>query len=279
MDLSTEEVSIVEEVVTTKPATEGKLITLDRENFRKLHDSVKLIVDSNCTDCIIENGVIRQATNDRQSIISIDMSSIIPDLTMSLSNAKQKVGLMRIILNVDESVKLKDSNVYIQTLEKNFKLYDERWEYTLTKPMPELMDNKFIPTEVANRQTQRDDSNLILSTNIGIDIIRGVQANCDLFQNNMITFTLKGDKADIHMSENSNTNSGKIKSNIALNITGVKKSQFRLFSLPFKMDLNSNMQIDVYKQSDDNCLCVCELELDGCIPVTVYTKVKLIEVK
>jgi hypothetical protein len=276
MDLSVE--ASVESVVE-----DGALISIERENFRKLHDAVDLVVKSNCTDCMIESGVIRQPTNDRQSMIGIDLSSILPDLCVGLSNAKQKVGLMKIILNVDESVKLKDQNVHIQMFEKNFKLYDERWEYTLSKPLPELLDNKFIDETAFSSRVVMNEDELIMSTTLDPDIIRGVQANCELFQNSMVIFSLEGDSADISMAENSNTNSGKIQSNISLNVTDFPKKLFRMFSLPFRMDLNSSMQIDVYKLSGDkekdNCLCHCKMELDGSIPVSVYTKVKLIEVK
>jgi len=248
-----------------------------------LHDAVKLIVESNCTDCMIENGVIRQPTNDRQSMVSVDLSTIFPDLSVGLSNAKQKVGLMAIILNVDESVKLKDQNVHIQIFEKNFTMYDERWEYTLSKPLPELLDNKFIPAEAFAKQVVRNEEDLIMSTNMDPDIIRGIRSNCDLFQNSMVIFSLEGSNADIRMAENSNTNSGKIQSNISLNVTDFPKRQFRMFSLPFKMDLNSSMQIDVYKlkgeKQKDDCLVHCQMELDGSIPVNVYTKVRLVEVK
>jgi hypothetical protein len=267
------------EATVESAVSENQLVEASREDFRKLHDAVKLIVDSNCTDCVIEEGVIRQTTNDKQCIVQIDMSSILPDLSIGLSNAKQKVGLMRIILNVDESVKLKDQNVYIQTLEKNFKLSDERWEYSLSKPIPDLMDNKFIEETVFKKQIECSDDDLILSVDLDPDIIRGVQQNCELFQNNMVTFILEDDKADIKMSENSNTNSGKIKSDISLNVTDVAKSQFRLFSLPFRMDLNSSMQINVWRKTADKYLCQCSLELDGSVPVTVFTQVKLTELK
>jgi hypothetical protein len=50
-------------------------------------------------------------------------------------------------------------------------------------------------------------------------------------------------------------------------------------SLPFRMDLNSSMQINVYKQDVDKCLAKCDLELDGSIPVSVYMQVKLVEIK
>jgi hypothetical protein len=219
--------------------------------------------------------------NDKRSIIKVDLTSIQSDLNISLVNAKQKVGLMRIILNVDESVNLNDSNVYIHTLDKNYKLYDERWEYTIQIPLADLLDNKFMNDDNFESKVQNSitDDALILSTDISPDIIRGVQSNCELFNNNSVNFELEGDSADIKMSEQSKTNSGKIQSNISLNISDMPKSMFQLDSLPFRLDLNSSMQINVYKMKDDTCLCTCDLELDGSIPVSIYSRVKLLQLK
>jgi hypothetical protein len=267
------------ELEASVETTDEEIITIERENFRKLHDAVKLIVDSECSDCTVDEGFIRQATNDRQSIVEINLTSILPDLSIAFSNAKQKVGLMRTILNVDESVKLDDPNVYIETAEKQYKLTDQRWGFDLSKPIHELLDNKFMPYDKFQHQVKIDEDDLILSTDLDPDIIRGVQSICELFQTQMVSFVLEGDSADIRMSEQSKSNSGKIKSDISLNVTDMPKSQFRMSSLPFRMDLNSSMQINVYKQDVDKCLAKCDLELDGSIPVSVYMQVKLVEIK
>lgn len=116
-------------------------ITLDSDKFSTLIRILNIFKDS-CSDVDIRNGIIRQKTNDSVSVFEIDLTSILGNISLPISDIKKKLDLFKIFSNQD---------VTIETGDDFYSISDSYSTIRLRFPSLEFMNNKFMGEEELNR--------------------------------------------------------------------------------------------------------------------------------
>lgn len=250
-------------------------VIIDRESFNKFINCVKLVVDSDCTDCDIEQGIIRQISNNRRSIIKINLNSIIGDIDLSISNAVQKVPLLK-TFELDDTVQ-DEGGVNIKVEDKRITFDDKYGHVSFSKPVKKMLDNNFLKDDEFSNKTKLVSEDKILDVLISSYIAkRRIKSICDVVKNDVITVKIKNNKASISIDTND------IKSTVIKNIeleNGIELEDctFETLLLPFGMDIQTDVNFSVYKSKGNNDKLLCKFELSYFnIPITIYVTTKMV---
>ena len=250
-------------------------MTLSRENFSKVLEILKAVSDSNCTDCDIKSGKIRQKTNDRACVFSADVTTILSEMSIAFSSVKQKYFLFK-SFELDDNVSLKEENITIEMDEGSYIFSDELSKLLFRKPTSNLLDNPYIEDTAFNSgiASKLIDDNLVFSLNINQYLCRRIRSICEGCATDTVRCDLLGTTAVLNASTANNETAMKLASEITLN-KEFPKGNFRMAILPFILDIKSDIKLDVFKASADVFLCKFNLTCSG-IPITIFTQAKVI---
>lgn len=246
-------------------------LVLEREKFSKMLNLMKLL-ENHCTDCDVQHGKIRQKTNNRQSIVDIDLSSILGDNDLSLSLIKSKVQLLK-SFELDENVQLTDKNILIESNESNYEFTDPLSKMIFRKPSAKFLDNKFIPDEEFNQIIRCKDENLLFSYTISNYIKRRMVNACFGFDTDLVTFNLHEFKGSATIQPTNKENTTNYIEEITLN-KQVSNESFMISNLAFILDVASDVNVNCYTVTKDVYLCKISQAYFG-VPVVIYTQAKV----
>lgn len=246
-------------------------VVLKRGDFSKLLGCIKLL-ENCCTDCDISEGFLRQKTNDRQAIIEMDLTSILDANELSLSLIKQKVMLLK-TFELDDNIKVDNENIVIRIEENSYQFIDPLSKMTFRKPMKKFLDNSYIPSDKFKELITCKEEDLVFSNVVSAYICKRIKAICEGFQTNSIRCEMNQLVGLLKISTIDNTNMSEVVNNIALN-TEMTNSYFNMISLPFSLELNSDIKLSVYKTSGKVLMCQFDQKFYG-IPMSIFTRVSL----
>jgi len=244
-----------------------------RENFSKLLTLLK-VFENYCNDCDIQNGLLRCRTNDRQAVISMNLSSILATNSLLFSVVKNKIGLLK-AFELDDNVqtKDKDNSIILSSNESNYEIHDSMSKMIFRKPAEKYIDNKFIPDNDFNTMINCEEANLIFSYDISNYLKKRI-SNISLgFQSDIIKCRLIETKGHLSSETRNHEDSAEFASDIVLNrVVGDK--EFRMIAMPFILDVSSDLKLSVYETSSDVYMCRFDQSYYG-VPINVYTQVKV----
>ena len=87
-------------------------LTLSAEEY---NDFLRCLTNlkEECNDIDINGGIIRERSNDKTSIFQIDLNPILPDVTMSISDIKKKLDLLKVFAGQEVNIECNtDGNGY-----------------------------------------------------------------------------------------------------------------------------------------------------------------------
>lgn len=241
-------------------------IKIEREKFNAFINCVKLVVDSNCTDCDIEDGLIRQFSNDKRSIIKLNLTQLLGGMNLSLSMASQKVSLLK-TFELDDTVEDEGGSVAIEVDDHRIHFKDSFGHVHFSKPMKKMLDNTYVNDVTFDKKIVIDEEAKIIDVEIQNYIAkRRIKSICEVVKTDVISVKMNKSKASIDID------SPDIKTTVVKDIKLLKempKSKFDILLLPFAMEANSTIKFKAYKNSGDKLLCQFDLVYYK-IPVTIY---------
>lgn len=246
-------------------------LSLEREKFSKMLNLMKLI-ENHCTDCDIKLGRIRQKTNSRQSVVDIDLTSILGDNDLSLSLIKSKVQLLK-SFELDENVQLTEKNILLESNESNYEFTDALSKMIFRKPSAKFLDNKFIDQQEFDTVIKCKDENLLFTYTISNYIKKRMVAAGLGFDTDLITFNLNEFKASATIQPTNKENTTNYIEEIVLN-KSVANQSFQISNLAFILDLASDISLNCYQVTNDVYLCKISQAYFGA-SVVVYTQAKV----
>lgn len=252
--------------------------TLKRDEFSKFLNSIKLIQDV-CTDCDIQNGVIRQRTNDRHAIVEIDLSSVLDDSTLCFTLLKQKIALLK-SFELDDSARVGDDekDITIELNEKTYKFIDVFSTLTFRIPIRKFLDNTFVSVEEVSNMFALREEDLVLSYNVSSYMCRRIKSITEGFNTDVVVWKMKGFDASLQTESSNKDNSSQLIKNISLN-TEMDSMESKMISLPLCLDINSDVEINGYKIKDGKVL-LCRFQMKYFdIPITIYAQSQLTKTK
>lgn len=247
-------------------------IAVSRDNFSKLLTLLKTF-ENVCVDCDIKSGLFRCRTNDRAAVISMDLTPVIEQNDLSFSLIKNKVNLLK-SFEVDDNVNLTDKTVVIESNESNNEFYDPMSRLSFRKPVQRYVDNQFIIDDDFNTMLPITEDKLLFTYTFTHYMKKRISNISMGFIKETIDCTISESKATFKIVTENKEDISVVAKDIDLN-RDVGEKMFKYITLPFTLDIVSDLKMDCY-QTNDNAVWICKFaQLFYGIPIVLYTKVKV----
>lgn len=254
-----------------------KTVTVKREDYSKFINILKLFQDS-CTDCMINDGIIRQCTDDRRVYVEIDLSSILGETSIDVALLKTKVQLLKSFELDDRAPEVEGENdVVIEIDEEVYKFIDEFSSLTFKKPIKNFMSNKFVDQETFQKNNKLLEENLLFKVSINPYICSRTKVITEGFNNPKLIWKFNDYKVSLHTETKSLESRSVLLKDIPLN-NKMEKCHCIMISLPLVLDVNSDVDVSGYSIGDDIITCKFSMKYFG-VPITLYTMTKKIKDK
>ncbi len=246
-------------------------ITVSRDDFSKLLTLLK-VFENQCNDCDVQSGLLRCRTNDRQAVISMDLSSILESNPLQFSLIKLKINSLK-AFELDDNVQIEDKTIVIECNESNYEINDPLSKTIFRKPAIKYIDNKFIPDAEFAAMIRCEEEKLIFSYDINNYLKHRISAITQGFQSDIIKCKIIDSVGSMSSETRNHEDSAAFIKDIVLN-REVTDREFKMIAMPFILDVASDLKLSVYEVSSDIYMCKFEQSYYG-VPIHVYTQVKV----
>ena len=235
-----------------------QLVNLDSSKYGSLV-RILAVLKENCNDVVINNGFVRQRSNDAAAIFEIDLTSLISDSSFIISNIKEKIDTLKIFAEHEVAVKVDDIS---------FTLSDPDSSLKILHPDKNYLDNKFMEESDLKNLIPFSEEDILTTHSISPMISDRMKIISTCFHVNSFQMIFEGETAAIKSRTMSKEQLAMILSNIVLGekITGYSN----LVIIPYVCDHDGDIISKIYKLGD-KCICKYEMFI-GAIPVTIYTR-------
>jgi len=241
-------------------------VNLDNTKFSDFLRVLSLLRDI-CNDCEIRGGILRQRTNDKANIFEIDLTSLVSNADILVSNLKQKLDLLKCFVGQEVKIEYNDQEVCFS---------DQFSVIKFVNPRLDFMDNKYISDDEFSRIFTLRDEDLLLDYEIQSTISERMKIIAQGF--NIVSFQVlfEGDFSSIMATTTSKDQSAKIVSGIPVN------QNFNCFSnlvvTPFVIDHDQNMNLKMYNVQETICVNKFSAAI-GNVNINIFSRSQLIEEK
>jgi hypothetical protein len=226
---------------------------------------VLLILKDICNDVDIREGFIRQRTNDCATVFEVDLTSIISNMNLPISELKNKLDIFKCFSGEEVS---------ISTTDDCFIIADQYSMLKIKNPILEFMDNKFINQDELSRVVITNQEDLILSTQISKRISDRMRIIASSFHINSIQAIFEGETANISCSTQSKDNFAKFLNDIITNKE--LNHSANLVITPFVIDHDGDITFEMF-DSGNNVVINSFSTTVGSINLNLYTRASMIE--
>lgn len=234
------------------------------ETFMSLLASMKDI----CNDIDIRDGIIRQRSNDKNSLFEVDLTSILSNTSIALTDLKKKLDLLKIFSGQD-NITIR-TNYGEENSQNHFIISDNYTAIRINQPSLEFMDNKYVPEEELARIFSFEEENLILQTNLSMVITNRIKVITSSFNTPAIQVLFEGDISSIRAINPAKDQTAAILSNIQTNIP-IEGSFINITAVPFLIEHDSDMELRMYREESQNISNKLITTL-GTIDIRIHTK-------
>lgn len=234
-------------------------------NFLRCISSLKDI----CTDVDIRNGVIRQRSDDKFSVFEIVLTPLIQDLSIPISDLKQKLDLFKIFSGANQEVE-------ISTDETFFSISDNASILKFDNPDLDFMNNNFMNEEELNRVFVRNPEDVILTTEIPQAISERIRIITSSFHVKSMQVEFNGERASVTTRTQAKDQFAQVLSNITTE--RIMPNCFsNLVFTPFIIDHDNDITMKMHLIDEDNGVCVNQFKTSMAdISVGVYGRSSLV---
>lgn len=213
-----------------------------------------------CNDVDIRTGIIRQKTNDNITVFEVDCTSIIGELTLPISNLKQKLEMFKCFQGQEVDFDNDGDKIIF---------YDKYSELNFSNPDPDFIDNKFITQEDLNASYNVNDEDLLLTTSVEKMISDRIRVISAVFNTNTIQVLFEGSEACII----GNTQAKDQAAKYIQNITTEKDENLysNISTIPFTIDHDTEIVFKMYENSNDRSLNIWQTAI-GTVNITIINR-------
>lgn len=220
-----------------------KSVVLEPERFSDFLRTITILKDI-CNDIDIRQGHIRQQTNDNSCKFEIDLTSLIQDFNIPISNLSQKLDLFKIFIG---------QQVEISVNETKFSFSDQFSKLIFNCPFLEYLDNKYIDKEVFDSAISLNPEDLILNCQIPKIISDRIKTIGKGFNVNSIQINFLGDTAELLTKTTSKDQEAKLLKDIITN-KQIENENTYMPIIPFIIDHDDEISLEMYEGQNDFCI-------------------------
>lgn len=226
---------------------------------------VLLILKDICNDVDIREGIIRQRTNDNATVFEIDLSGIISNVNLPISELKNKLDIFKCFSGQEVSITATDDSFIIS---------DQYSVLKIKNPILEYLDNKFITKEECSRVIVMNQEDLIMSVPISKIISDRMRVISSGFHINSIQTCFNGETANISCSTQSKDNFVEFVKEITLNKE--LNHTANLVITPFVIDHDGDINFEMYDSGNSVVINSFSTTV-GSVNVNLYTRAQMVE--
>jgi hypothetical protein len=215
----------------------------------------------------IRSGVIRQRSNDLTSVFEMDLSPLLTDITLAITDLKKKLDLFKTFQNQDVSILIVDNgngNSY-------FRFSDQYSSIKFISPTLDFMDNKWMSEEELHNIFDMTEDELILETDISSIITDRIRLITDNFNTQAIQIIFDGEEASIVAATQSKDQFAKFIEGITTNVVFENCSSV-LSTVPFSIDHDTDVEFKMYKDPNQPVSLNKITTTLGDIDINVYAR-------
>ena len=223
-----------------------------------------------CNDIDIKEGFIRQRSNDKTSIFQLDMTPILTNMSMSISDVKKKLDLLKIFAGQEVTLEISDEgNSY-------FILSDQFSSLKFMSPAYQFIDNKFMPEDELVAIFNLNEDELILEYKLPIMITERIRIITQGFNIKAIQVEFGGEEAVIKVGTQAKDQFAKFVEGITTNVV-LDKCSANLGTIPFGLDHDQDIEFKMYKDpNQDISLNTFKTSIGDC-EMVIFTRSSLIQ--
>lgn len=233
-------------------------VNLNSEQYGSLIRTLSVLKDP-CNDVVIQNGFIRQRTNDSAAVFEIDLTSLLSTASFIISNIKEKIDILKMFVEHEVEIKVDDTS---------FTFADPDSSLKISHPDKKYLDNKFMEETELNTLISVNEDSVLAEHSISPMISERMKIIATGFHVNSFQMIFDGETASIKSRTMSKEQLANLLSNILLSekITGYSN----LVIIPYICDHDGDILCKIYKLND-RFICRYSMFV-GTIPVTIYTR-------
>jgi hypothetical protein len=241
-----------------------KEITLTAKDFENFLRCLSVVKDI-CNDVDIRGGILRQRSTDKANIIEMDLTPLISDSDILLSNVKNKLTSLKGLSKQKVQITMTGDEVYFSGKPSTIKF---------KHPRRDFLDNKFMSSEEFSNLFTLREEDVVLEHVVKKDVSNFMKATVSQF--NIVSFQIYfvGNVASITASTSSKEQYSEIEYGIPT------KKPLKCYSnvvvTPFLLDRDGGMLFKMYNIQETICINKSTSSI-GKVSVDVYTRSQLME--
>lgn len=246
--------------------------SLTKDQYSNLLRVLSILQDE-CNDCDIRNGIIRQFNNAINSIFHIDLSKFIQSSNIPISVLKQKIEMFKNFSGEDE-IKF---SVTEEIKDGYFSIVGNYSSLKMNFPKLEYLDNKFMDEDSFSKKiVNLKDDNLILSVDINKYVCNMIKGISKVFNSESVKLVFNKNKAGIVSQSAGKDNFVKFISNLSVS-KEVPKSVGNLYIALFTIDHDDDISLDIHLLDNDLVVAKSSSKV-GEIEVDIFARAHLLRV-
>lgn len=227
-----------------------------------------------CNDVDIREGMIRQRSNDHTCVFEMNLTPIIDEANIPITNLKKKLDLMKVFVGQDVQIEIIEGE---NESDSYFTFSDDESSIKFLFPAIEFMDNKIMSQEDLDALFNVDEEDLILENNLSSVVTERIKIITDNFNTQAIKMKFEGDQASITAATQSKDQLAKFKTGIPTNIAFDGNYSSNLSTVPFSIEHDEDLNFKMYKDPNQNVsLNRIETKL-GDVEIKIFSRSAIIE--
>ncbi len=248
-----------------------RIVNLDvdqYDNFLKCLGNLRDI----CNDADIQNGIIRQRTTDKSTAFEMNLSSIIEDIDLGLTDLKNKLDMLKVFSGQEVEIKI------IERTEQDpgYLIFSDQYtSLKIKSPVLEYLDNKFIPTEELSHIYSLSDDNLLVECDISKMIGDRIKVITQGLNASAIQVLFNGEISSIKAAAQAGDQHADFLHNIPTNMS-LENSFANLSLIPFSIEHDSEINFKMYLNDERNISINIFKTRLGDIDINMYSRSSII---
>lgn len=227
-----------------------------------------------CNDVDIRNGWIRQRTNDLTSVFEMNLTTLISQATIPITNLKKKLDILKTFSGHDVIIEIFEGDTEGDSY---FTVSDDQTLIKFLFPSLEFMDNKYMSEEEKNNIFMLDDDDLMLHDLLNTTTTERIRIITDNFNTQSLQIKFSVDKATITASTQSKDQTAKFKTDIPTNIEFDGNYTSNLSAVPFCIEHDTDLDFKMHKDQTQNLAYNQIKTALGSVEINVYSRAAIIE--
>ena len=222
-------------------ATTLNLNTAEFNDFLRCLTNLKEV----CNDVDIREGFLRQRSNDKTSVFEIDMTPILPGVSMAISDIKRKLDLLKTFAGQDVTLEIVDGEP------GHFIFADAFSSLKFISPSLQYIDNKFMTAEELESIFVMNDDDLILEHDLTSMITERIRIITTSFNTDAIQVSFEGETAVIKAATQAKDQFAKFVDGITTNMI-LEECSALLSTIPFGIDHDTDVAFQMFKDPEQD---------------------------